>query len=263
MLKVYADKYIQLGGKLADAQAAFDRVTFGVTVDGEDIGPDPEELRKKDTEALEAALGEVKEVCVGLGLSISAEMLEPHFNLPQTSGEFDILIRLVVTELKDRLFLYIPPHAAKFYEWDEIVSDRVKRAFEGASAEIRYAGTSFAAGLYTASVFHSMRAAEIGVRWLAGSLKIEFMHPIELTEWGVIQDNIDAKIKEFKQLPRSTKRDEDQRFYSEAAAQLRYFKDGWRIRVSHARETFTEQQAITVIEHVREFFEALANRLPE
>ena len=57
MLKVYADKYIQLGGKLADAQAAFDRVTFGVTVDGEDIGPDPEELRKKDTEALEAALG--------------------------------------------------------------------------------------------------------------------------------------------------------------------------------------------------------------
>jgi hypothetical protein len=139
----------------------------------------------------------------------------------------------------------------------------VKEKFPNHSIEIRDAGTCFSAGLHTACVFHAMRAAEIGVRALAAALQVQLETSIELTEWGVIQDKIDSKVKDLKQLPRSLKRDEDQRFYSEAAAQLRYFKAGWRIRAAHARATFNEQQALMALNHVREFFEAISTRLTE
>lgn len=263
MLKEYAEKYIQLGAKIADARALFSP-GIALQIEGEWIGGNPEEDKQELAKQLGEVLTELRELCERLDLPVSAALIESQVDAPpQTDGELDLLIRAVITELKTRLFLFVPPHAAKFYEWDEIVSDAVKLAFPSCSAEIRLAGSSFAASLYTACIFHAMRAAEIGVRALATDLQIQFPHPLKLTEWGAIQDKIDTAVKAIKQQPRTTKRDDDQRFYSEAAAQLRYFKDGWRLRAAHARETFTEQQAATVIEHVREFFETVAVRLSE
>jgi hypothetical protein len=82
-----------------------------------------------------------------------------------------------------------------------------------------------------------------------------------LTEWGVIQGGIDKEIKDIGQQKRTTQRADDQEFYSEAAAQLRYFKDGWRLRAAHAREVFDEGQALTALDHTRAFFETIATRL--
>jgi hypothetical protein len=39
MLRIYADEYIGMGAKIADARAAFNRMTFGVTIDGEYTAP--------------------------------------------------------------------------------------------------------------------------------------------------------------------------------------------------------------------------------
>jgi hypothetical protein len=126
------------------------------------------------------------------------------------------------------------------------------------------AGNSLAVGLYTACVFHSMRAAEIGVRALAIPLKVSFPDkPIELAEWQNILDQADSKIVAMKALPRGTRKDEETNFYSQAAVQFRYFKDGWRVRVAHARETYEEAPALKVFNHTLEFFETLATRLRE
>jgi hypothetical protein len=65
-------------------------------------------------------------------------------------------------------------------------------------------------------------------------------------------------------LPNSTPtKDADLHFLSEAAAQFRFFKSGWRIRVAHARATYAEPEAIEALDHVRSFFETLATRLKE
>jgi hypothetical protein len=109
-----------------------------------------------------------------------------------------------------------------------------------------------------------MRAAEIGVRVLGASLGVAFPDkPIDLAEWGQILDQADSKIKAIGQKPKSSERDADQAFYSTAAAEFRYLKDGWRVRVAHARATYVEDQAIKIFDHTRDFFEVLAERLEE
>ena len=57
----------------------------------------------------------------------------------------------------------------------------------------------------------------------------------------------------MKNLPRSTHKDELVNFYSQVAVQFRYFKDSWRVRVAHARETYEELSALKVFNHTLEF----------
>jgi hypothetical protein len=209
-------------------------------------------------------LSALLEECKKLSLKTSSSLLLRRIEkLPESRSEFELLLETVEEELKGRLFLFVPPHLAGYYERDNIVSEQVKAAFLSAFAELRSAGTAFSAGLNTASVFHSMRAAEIGVRALATALKVTFSFPIELAEWGRIVSEIEPKIKIIEQQPRSTERDQDLEFYGSAAAQLRYFNDGWRIRVAHARAIYDELQARIALQHAGDFFETIAIRLRE
>jgi len=162
--------------------------------------------------------------------------------------------------------MFVPHHLAEYYERDDLVSDTVVTAFPTGSEEIRASGTCLALGLHTASVFHAMRSAEIGVRALGASLNIRIKSnkPIELAEWREILDGISTAVRDIENQPNVTPtKDADLLFYSEAAAQFRFFKNGWRIRVAHARATYTEPQAKEAIDHVRSFFETLATRLKE
>jgi hypothetical protein len=67
----------------------------------------------------------------------------------------------------------------------------------------------------------------------------------------------------MKNLARGTFKDADLNFYSQAAVQFRYFKDAWRVRVAHARETYDETQSLKVFNHTLEFFETISTRLKE
>jgi hypothetical protein len=111
-----------------------------------------------------------------------------------------------------------------------------------------------------------MRAAEIGVRALGKNMniKIKSGKPIEMAEWREILDGLNTSVRDIENLPNSTpNKDDDLLFYSEACAQFRFFKNGWRIRVAHARASYEEPQAKEAIDHVRSFFEILAPRLKE
>jgi hypothetical protein len=123
-----------------------------------------------------------------------------------------------------------------------------------------------AATRWTACVFHSMRATEIGLKALgsAHQIKIKSGKPLELAEWREIPDGLSEAALALENLPNSIPtKDAELHFLSEAAAQFRFFKNGWRIRVAHARATYTEPEAIEAIDHVRSFFETLAIRLKE
>jgi len=205
--------------------------------------------------------------CKKLGLSTSAELISSRIaSLPETLREFEVLRDAVQFEMENKLFLFIPQHLAIYYEWEGIVSDTVIDAFPKSYQEIRAAGSCFAAGLYTACVFHSMRAAEIGLKSLGSeyNIKIKGEKSIELAEWREILDGLNTAIQDIENLPNATK-DKEKRlqFCSEAAAQFRFFKNGWRIRTAHARATYNEPQAKEAIDHVRSFFETLATNLHE
>lgn len=154
---------------------------------------------------------------------------------------------VVHNELLSRNFYYVEPDKAKHHS---LYLPKISDRFPLATKELVMAGNCFTASVPTACVFHSMRAAEIGVRALAKELGISFPDkPIELAEWQQILDQADSKIKAMSQLPRGTFKDEELKFYSQAAVQFRYFKDAWRIRVAHAREVYDDAQALQVLSH--------------
>jgi hypothetical protein len=258
MLKDNAVRYIKLGARLQDSRAKYTAA---------------QESNRKLTDSENTRIGfdlmETSNMCVEIGLPVSADLLSMKVrqsDLPETGREMDLLCEAVFSELRSILFARIPSHIAQYYEWEGIVTDRVVNAFPRASEEIRLGGTCLAAGLYTACVFHAMRAAEIGVRSLGTDLKIKIKgdKPIELAEWREILDGIATAVRDIENLPNSTPtKDADLLFYSEAAAQFRFFKNGWRVRVAHARASYNEPQAIEAIDHVRSFFEILATRLKE
>lgn len=255
MLQAYADKYIALGHQIAAVEAEFS--------EHESL---PELITDKRRAAfavgLRVHLAAMRGMCQEIGLGISLALLKKREKEPPaTRREFEIIVDAIFSELQDKQFLFIPPHRAKYY--DLILPTVITNAFPAASSEIIASGNCIAVGLPTASVFHAMRAAEIGLQAMAQSLEITFDYPLELAEWGKIVGAIEPKINELKAGPRSTEKDASLKFYSEAAAEFRHFNNAWRIRVSHARESYEEAQAIKVFDHTLSFFQTLATRLFE
>jgi len=250
MFRVYAHEYIALGESIHDLRVLF----YGKNTPWTD----------EETQSVLDQLAKLLEHAKNLELIVSADLISQRLKSPDpltSLDAYDLLIDAIRSELRSKLFVYIPIRRAAYFEIDP--PSKVEDAFPAASKEIIAAGNCLAAGLYTASVFHSMRAAELGVRAMGTELGVEFPYDISLADWQSILDQIESKIKAMRNLPRSEVRDSDQRFFSEAATQFRYFKDGWRVRVAHARETYDESQAIKVVDHGRDFFVTLSERLKE
>ena len=251
MLKVHALEFFKLGESSSTTRSD---VFFG---DGRG------DLYDHQKEQVKEAIVALSDLSKKIGLTTSLTLLKARENnLPKTRREWELLVDAVRAELENNLFLFVPQHRAKYYELT--LPSTVTAAFPTASKEMAAAGNSLAVGLYTACVFHSMRAAEIGLRVLGKELDVSFPDkPLELAEWQNILDQADSKVVAMKALPRGTHKDAELNFYSQAAVQFRYFKDGWRVRVAHARETYEESPALKVFNHTLEFFETLATRLKE
>jgi hypothetical protein len=250
MLKVNALEFFELGGRSSTVRSD---IFFG----------NNRQLADFQKEEVKDAIKALSDLCEKIGLTTSLTLLKARENnLPETKREWELLVDAVRAELKNNLFLFVPQHRAKYYELT--LQSAVATAFSSASKELVAAGNCLAVGLYTASVFHSMRAAEIGVRVLGATINVSFPNkPLELAEWHNILEQADSKIVAMKGLPSGTQKDEELKFYSQAAVHFRYFKDAWRVRVAHARETYEESPAIKIFDHTLEFFETLATRLKE
>jgi hypothetical protein len=253
-----ADQYVKLGQHLEQV-----RVSFHLLETFEQPSQKDEKARARVIADCKDSLGELIKIFRDLGLSRAEELVAHAISdLPQTRREFEMLLRAVMADIRQTVFLFIPQHLTKYY--DVLFQSFITTAFPLASKELVWAGNALAIGLYTASVFHSMRAAEIGVRVFGKELGVEFPDkPIELAEWQNILDQADSKIVKMKDMPRGSNKDDALNFYSQAAVQFRYFKDGWRVRVAHARESYEEIAATRVFNHTYEFFETLATRLKE
>jgi hypothetical protein len=142
-------------------------------------------------------------------------------------------------------------------------------AFPSAEEDIRAAVDCYALGHSTASVFHSMRIAELGLRAFAWSQKIKgipqgkSLKPIEWANWLDIIRALEDKQKALRQTPAGHKKDADQAFFNGALADLNAFKDEYRNMVSHVRVTYDELQALRALERVKHFMNRIASRIDE
>ncbi len=251
MRRVFADLYLVIGQALANIEAAFKRGAIDSSM----------------FDSLREIITKLKKNCEEVGLRVSPQLLADAIkNLPQNDREFAVLINAVIKEIGSELFFHIPYHRAIYYNRYEIIlRNKAFRSFPTTIDEIINAGNCYATGQYTGCVFHSMRAAEIGLRvfGLYPFLNITFNNPIEQVGWAEIIKKIEAAVKAKVEEPKTLERDEELRFCSEAAAQFRYFNLGWRVFSAHARQTYGEDSALKIMEAVTAFLEALSVKVSE
>jgi hypothetical protein len=275
MIKQEIWKFVRAGMNMSDFQTALDLLVAHGDQIGMGIAPTFRGIRIEDMNEdkkneFKKFLSELRFFSENLDLKTSRVLLiVAERDTPKTSREFHQIILSISAELHGKLFFYIPDERAGYWECDDILSRDAREAFRGPYLELREAANCYAAERYDACVFHSTRAAEIGLRELGRDLGVVFKDkPIDLAEEQNIIDQIENKIADKVKRPigdseEASRRDADRKFYSEIARQFRYIKDGWHVRVAHGRESFTGSRALSILSHTREFFEDLSTRLTE
>ncbi|HEV3042426.1 MAG TPA: hypothetical protein VGY52_00985, partial [Roseiarcus sp.] len=125
MLPSHAQKYINLGRDIENARLTFGFVEAGLQ----------NSLKDDDIIRLHGHMGHMRDLCRELGLTTSSALLAKRLgDVPKTSREFELLVDTIELELNDRLFLYIPPHRAKYF--DVVMPSIVTVAFPRASREL-------------------------------------------------------------------------------------------------------------------------------
>jgi hypothetical protein len=163
-------------------------------------------------------------------------------------------------EGEDHLSISIPPARGKLLQQSPGFWSDVHKAFPSASMDCTSAMMCYACDEGTASVFHSMRVLECGLKALSDALGLPFGSDV----WHVTIDRIESEIRELERVwPKGQNKSEFLKFYSEAAKEFRYFKDGWRNYVSHRMSVYDGSQALSTMNHVRDFMQTISSRLSE
>jgi hypothetical protein len=180
------------------------------------------------------------------------------------SAQLVTIIEGIQTNLASRKFMFIPADQAVYWGNAELFGDDFIFGFpRPALHEMLEAGNCFAAGRWTATVFHCMRVAEYGLRKLAKNLRVTISSkgkncPVEYGDWDTVITAIRNKIKEIRNLPRGAKKEQNLKFYSSAADHCEYMKDIWRNEISHTRRRYSKSESLAAINRVKEFVQPLA-----
>jgi hypothetical protein len=154
----------------------------------------------------------------------------------------------------DNLFFHAESEHLKDYQTEGEVAKIWKDDFPLAYFESYSMRKCYLFGEPTASVFHSMRMLEIGLRAFAKVLNV----PVTTRDqWEVIINNIETEIKKISGPQAGADWKQKQEAYSEAALHFRYLKNAWRNHVSHARVSYEPPKALQIMRHVCEFIKEL------
>lgn len=155
-------------------------------------------------------------------------------------------------------FLLIRQDRREFYEQSrQPFGEAVAERFPEAASDIAAASRCVALDEWTACVFHSMRALELGLRAIAAEVELP-AEAMAHENWKNVIDQVERKIRDMEGLPKSSEKIERLRVLSSLASDFRYFKDAWRNHVSHSHAVYAEVEGIRVYQHVRSFMNLLA-----
>jgi hypothetical protein len=172
---------------------------------------------------------------------------------PTTMADFDRIVGVVKTELSTRVFVFLGPDRAPYFEQ----SVSWIASFPNAASDIRQAKNCYACSLDTAAVFHAMRALEYALRALALDTGTITSGPIDTLTWASIIDQI-AKEIEAKRKAAGGATNPKIEIWAGAAAQFFLFKEAWRNQTMHVRAVYNQTEARKIVEAVEDFIDKLA-----
>lgn len=178
------------------------------------------------------------------------------------------LQRLMRSEMSERQFFSISGDLASIFDMEQAMGDAVFRSFPSARQDISEAAKCLALQRNTASAFHLMRAAEVGLWELGKDRQIPLAQSerIEFSEWGRIIEELEPSIKTIQQWPNSRAKEDAHKFYNCALVEIRAFNDGWRRHAAHARPhqpPMSDDEAKALWGHVTRFMQGLATKISE
>jgi HEPN domain-containing protein len=147
-------------------------------------------------------------------------------------------------------FFYIPIKRAKAFEVKEPFGPRVSAKFPKLGEDIEDAHKCYACGRYTACVFHLMRVVEVAVQRLGKKLGVKNAKNLV---WQVILDQVNLAIKSLPAKSPKTKK------FAAVTGHLYNVKVAWRNEVMHPKETYTEEEAETLLSLVKVFMVEVAS----
>jgi hypothetical protein len=189
-------------------------------------------------------------------------------NSSEIQAEFRGLEDDIILDMVKHKFVQVDSKLSGFFENKDLLGTGTSEPFPSASRDILEAGNCLALGLNTASVFHLMHVVEWGLRAFSTDLgllevsagKNKTPVPIEYAQWEQILDQLSAKIKgKIATIPKGPDKQHAQEFYYSAKEEIEAFKEAWRNHVSHTRRSYTFEDAIGVLSHVKRFMQKLAD----
>ncbi len=176
--------------------------------------------------------------------------------------QFRELRNRIDDEIAERAFFEMPPNRVQYYKCAHLFGEDVDKAFPSGILDIEESGKCYAMSRNTACIFHLMRVMEVGLRSLGKSLNNPNLDPKRNPSWESILKKCDEEL----QKPLNERSPEwriDDRFFSEATANLRAVKDAWRNPTMHVDAQYDDEKVIDVWNSVRAFMRHLALRLTE
>lgn len=183
-------------------------------------------------------------------------------------------------ELENVQFGFIQSEKVAYLHAKELFGQEVNEKFPDAREEIKAAGNCYAHNLYTACVFHLMRAVEIAVKemykQMTGRKNLIYgkdksgnpvSKPIELCDWKTLITGLNLALTKLENgKSTSLAKSRKHSFYSETIGMFSSMKDGWRNTISHGNEVnhdakrklFNRIEAENIINDTRRFMQRIA-----
>jgi hypothetical protein len=202
-------------------------------------------------------LTSVEKQCEGLGLKLGVQAARDYRSelesgriktYSDASEAIGTLDRIIVLQLRDNLFMFIPPDRAAFYADPQLFGEAVNKRFPGCQYDIEESGNCYAAGRGTACAFHLMRVMEMAVQQFGTSLGIALTNE---KNWQNILDEVNKAIRA---LPG---KDGRTIALSQAAGHLYNVKVAWRNPTMHPKIIYTLEEAADLIPTVKAFMNEL------
>ena len=259
MLRFHADKFVEILNILN-------------TVEGLMAVPQPIAVNRPLLRHFHTNVQRLEKLLQEMNLQVSAKKAnQVHVmltNVEQKDAEpWGVVLKRSCEELRERIahelegkaFYYISDRVHLLSD-SPLFGDEVDRAFPSAQYDISESGRCLALRRSTACVVHLMRALEVALASLANALGMT----LAAENWNTILNDIETEIRSrTKATHGQAWKDRDEPFFAEAAAHLRFIKNGWRNHAMHRRQKYTDEEAEAIYESGRSFMRHLSQRLSE
>jgi hypothetical protein len=197
--------------------------------------------RFTNSDSLIGHLRSISEACGVAGLTVSAAVVrqqqlwvstkESPNSIIATFGDVigtcKTILDTVQAELASKLFFRLSDETAKYYKDKRLFGDEVETVFPSAVTDIEESGKCLALGRGTATVFHMMRVAEIGLKKVGADLNIPYA-----PSWESYTKQIGDKLA-MPHSKKSIKLRKNSPFYREVLGDILSMKTAWRNPTMH------------------------------